>query len=134
MKRHDRAAEVALRAGAELLTAGRAEPESIAAMINAASAVLVTSENEGFGLPVVEALACGVPVLSTPVGVAPALLAGIDGCLCAPFDAERWAALARRHIDAEDPRVRGDRRAQAFSADRMAERAIVAYRAILDGE
>ena len=43
--------------------------------INAANAVLVTSENEGFGLVAVEALACDVAVLSTPVGVAPALCA-----------------------------------------------------------
>ncbi len=57
--------------------------------VNAASAVLVTSENEGFGLVAVEALACDVPVLSTPVGVAPALLRGIQGCLAEPFDPDR---------------------------------------------
>ena len=55
--------------------------------LNAADAVLITSEREGYGLACVEALACDVPVMSTPVGVAPALLAGLDGCLCAPFDA-----------------------------------------------
>ena len=38
---------------------------------NAADAVLVTSEREGYGLACVEALACEVPVLSTPVGIAP---------------------------------------------------------------
>ncbi len=43
--------------------------------MNAANAVLVTSDNEGFGLVAVEALACDVPVLSTPVGIAPFLLA-----------------------------------------------------------
>ena len=56
--------------------------------VNAANAVLVTSENEGFGLVAVEALACDVPVLSTPVGVAPALLRGVEGCLAEPFDAQ----------------------------------------------
>lgn len=134
VKRHDRAAEVARRAGAELLTAGGVAPDSMARLINAASAVLVTSDNEGFGLPAVEALACGVPVLSTPVGVAPELLAGIEGCLCAPFEPDRWAELVRRHLDAADPRVSGgEKRARVFSADRMAERTLAAYRALLDG-
>ncbi len=74
-KRHDRALEVARLAGAELLTGGAIEAERMPDWVNAANAVLVTSENEGFGLVAVEALACDVPVLSTPVGVAPALLA-----------------------------------------------------------
>jgi glycosyltransferase involved in cell wall biosynthesis len=76
----------------------------------------------------VEALACEVPVLSTPVGVAPYALGGIDGCLCAPFELGPWAALARRHLEAADPRVAGAERAASLSATRMAERAIEAYR------
>ncbi len=84
--------------------------------INAANAVLVTSDYEGFGMAAIEALACDVPVLSTPVGIAPYALAGIDGCLCAPFDAEAWAAAARPHLDAADPRVAGAARAATLSA------------------
>ena len=57
--------------------------------VNAANAVVVTSDYEGFGLTCVEALACDVPVLSTPVGIAPFALAGVAGTLCAPFDAGR---------------------------------------------
>jgi teichuronic acid biosynthesis glycosyltransferase TuaC len=99
--------------------------------LNAADAVLVTSDYEGFGLAAVEALACGVPVLSTPVGVAPYALRGIDGCLCAEFDVERWSAVARRHLDTADPRVDGADRAASLSASRMAERVIEAYRAVV---
>jgi hypothetical protein len=69
-----------------------------------------------------------VPVLSTPVGVAPYALGGVDGCLCAEFDLDRWSAVARRHLDAADPRVDGADRAEALSAGRMAERLIEAYR------
>ncbi len=94
--------------------------------VNAANAVLVTSQNEGFGLVAVEALACDVPVLSTPVGVAPALLRGIEGCLAEPFDPDRWAELARGHLDSPDPRVAGRQRARWFSAELMAERVLVA--------
>src|ERR1700761_9055651 len=104
-KRGDRAAALAAATGAELLTGGSIEPEAMATWMNAADAVLVTSEYEGFGMAAIEALACDVPVLSTRVGVAPYLLAGIAGCLCAPFDLDVWAAAARPHLDATDPRV-----------------------------
>ncbi|MDQ2631235.1 MAG: glycosyltransferase [Actinomycetota bacterium] len=130
-KRHDRAAEVAVACDAELLTGGSIEPEQMPLWMNAANAVLVTSEYEGFGMAAVEALACDVPVLSTDVGIAPYALGGIDGCLCAPFDAGAWAAVARRHLDAADPRVHGAARAATLSAAGMAERVIEAYRAVL---
>lgn len=130
-KRHDRAAEVAAACGADLLTGGSIEPEQMPLWLNAADAVLVTSDYEGFGMAAIEALACEVPVLSTPVGIAPYALRGIDGCLCAPFDAGTWAAVAQRHLEARDPRVAGSSRAATLSAAAMAERAIVAYGAVL---
>jgi teichuronic acid biosynthesis glycosyltransferase TuaC len=127
-KRHDRAVELARRCEADLLSGGSIEPERMPTWINAADAVLVTSEYEGFGMAAVEALACDVPVLSTPVGISPYALAGIDGCLCAPFEVEAWAAVADRHLGEPDPRVGGAIRAASLSAARMAERVIVAYR------
>lgn len=127
-KRHDRAAELAASCGAELLSGGSIEPERMPLWLNAANAVLVTSDYEGFGLAAVEALACEVPVLSTPVGIAPYALGGIDGCLCAPFDPADWAAVLDRHLEAPDPRVAGAARASSLSAERMADRAIEAYR------
>ena len=127
-KRHDRAAELASACEADLLTGGAIDPDAMPTWVNAADAVLVTSDYEGFGLAAVEALACDVPVLSTPVGVAPYALAGIDGCLCARFDLGPWAAVARRHLDAADPRVEGAARARSLSASRMAARVLAAYR------
>ncbi len=127
-KRHDRAAALAAACGAELLSGGSIDPELMPLWLNAAGAVLVTSDYEGFGLAAVEALACGVPVLSTPVGIAPYALAGVEGCLCADFDTAFWGAAARAHLNAADPRVAGTARAASLSAARMAERAIVAYR------
>ena len=130
-KRYDRAVEVGRLAGAELLTGGGIEPERMPDWVNAASAVLVTSQNEGFGLVAVEALACDVPVLSTPVGVAPTLLRGVQGCIVGGFDAEAWAALAAAHLDAPDSRVEGRSRAAWFSAQLMADRVLCAYREVL---
>jgi glycosyltransferase involved in cell wall biosynthesis len=130
VKRGERAAEVARLSGAELLTAGEIDPERMPDYVNAASAVLITSDSEGFGLAALEALACRVPVLSTPVGVVPLALEGVEGCLVAPYDAERWAALARRHLDAGDARTPDAWAAEAFSAERMARRVLAAYQGV----
>jgi len=132
-KRHDRAAELARACDAELLTGGAIDPDEMPLWVNAASAVLVTSDYEGFGLACVEALACDVPVLSTPVGIAPHALASLDGALCAPFELDLWTAAARPLLESPDPRVGGAMRAASLSAARMAERTIVVYRAVLDG-
>ncbi|HEY1848602.1 MAG TPA: glycosyltransferase family 4 protein [Opitutaceae bacterium] len=127
-KRHDRAAELAAACEAHLLSGGAIDPDAMPTWINAADAVLVTSDYEGFGLAAVEALACDVPVLSTSVGIAPYALAGIDGCLCAPFDRTAWATVASAHLGAADPRVEGAARAATLSAARMAERVLATYR------
>ena len=126
-KRHDRAAAVAHETGAELLAYGQVDPERVPLYINAASAVLVTSEREGFGLATLEALACDVPVLATDVGIAPLALSGIEGTLCAPFDTAVWSAKAREHLDKGDSRVSGRIRASLYCRDRMAVRVFQAY-------
>jgi glycosyltransferase involved in cell wall biosynthesis len=130
-KRHDRAAELAAACGADLLTGGSIDPDQMPLWVNAANAVLITSDYEGFGMAAVEALACDVPALSTPVGVAPYALSSIGGCLCAPFNLDTWTAFARPLLDSPDPRVKGAQRAATLSATRMAERTIVAYRDLL---
>jgi teichuronic acid biosynthesis glycosyltransferase TuaC len=132
VKRYDRAVEVARRTGAELVSGEGIDSDRMPDWMNAANAVIVTSDNEGFGLVAVEALACDVPVVSTPVGIAPFLLGGIDGCLAAPFDADRWADALRPHLEDDDPRVAGRRRAGWFSAALMADRAIEAYRDLVE--
>ncbi len=132
-KRHDRAAELAAACDAELLTGGAIDPDQMPLWVNAANAVLVTSDYEGFGMAAVEALACDVPVLSTPVGIAPFALDGIEGALCAEFDRETWANAARPLLDSADPRVTGAARATSLSAARMAERTKVAYRELIAG-
>jgi glycosyltransferase involved in cell wall biosynthesis len=130
-KRANRASELAAAAGAELLTGGAIDPDRMPLWVNAANAVLVTSDHEGFGLACLEALACDVPVLSTPVGIAPFALGGVAGTLCARFDVAAWSAAARPHLEAPDPRVEGRARAALLSAERMAERTIAAYRDVL---
>ena len=129
VKRHDRAAAVV--GGVPLLTAGAVAPEEMPLWINAANAVLVPSDAEGFGLAVLEALACEVPVLATPVGIHPVALRDLPGTLCAPFDPGVWRAALRPHLGEPDPRIGGRGRAELFSAPRMAERVELAWRAVL---
>jgi teichuronic acid biosynthesis glycosyltransferase TuaC len=130
-KRADRAEELAAACGAELLSGGGIEPGQMRLWFNAANAVVVTSDYEGFGMVCIEALACDVPVLSTDVGIAPFALSGIEGTLCAPFDLDAWRAVASAHLESPDPRVAGAGRAASLASGRMAERTIEAYRDLL---
>jgi glycosyltransferase involved in cell wall biosynthesis len=114
--------------GVELIHYDNTPPERVPLYINAANAVVVTSEREGFGLAPLEALACDVPVLATDVGIAPLALAGIDGTLCAPFRRDAWLSALGPHLDQADPRVEGRSRAALFGSRRMAERVACAYR------
>ena len=128
-KRHDRARTVAHATEATLLAYEQRPPDDIPLMINAANAVLVTSDREGFGLAPLEALACGVPVLATEVGIAPLVLHGIDGTLCAPFDVRNWSDALQPHLEAHaDARVDGRDRAALFDRRRLARRVAHAYR------
>ena len=130
-KRHDRALAVARAAGVELVTLGAVDPVRVPLWINAANAVLVPSEREGFGLAVLEALACDVPVLATPVGIQADALTGVSGTLCAAFDLDRWRAAVEPHLQSADPRVDGRASAARFSAHHMAERVAAAWRTAL---
>jgi glycosyltransferase involved in cell wall biosynthesis len=131
-KRHDLALGLAREVGAELLVLGCVEPERVGLWINAANAVLVPSDREGFGLAVLEALACDVPVLATPVGIHPDALHGVSGTLCAPFDLARWRTALEPHLRASDPRIEGRAAAGRFSARAMAERVASAWREALE--
>ena len=130
-KRYDRAQALAEAAKAQLLTLGGVDPERVPLYVNAANAVIVPSQREGFGLAVLEALACDVPVLATPVGVHAQALDGVAGTLCAPFELGRWEAALAPHLTARDPRVAGRARAERFSAQRMAERVTAAWRSLV---
>lgn len=129
LKRFDRARAAA--GDTRLLTMGRVPPAEVPYWINAANAVLVPSQVEGFGLAVIEALACGVPAFGTPVGIHRLALDGIPGAFCAPWEPGAWRAALRPVVEADDPRVDGRARAELFSADRMAARVVAAWRDVV---
>jgi teichuronic acid biosynthesis glycosyltransferase TuaC len=130
-KRYDRAKTLAGELDVPLLTLGKICPQDVPLWVNAANAVLAPSERESFGLAVLEALACDVPVLATPVGIAPEVLPEVPGTYCAPFDEPAWRAAVEPHLQAEDPRVNGRPIAERFSTDRMAANVVTAWQSLM---
>jgi glycosyltransferase involved in cell wall biosynthesis len=100
---------------------------------HAAEAFLFPSVYEEFGIPVVEAMACGCPVVSSNTGAIPELA---DGCalLAAPFDSEAMAAnLARLLAEpslAKELRDKGLERAKQFSWSEAARRTLEIFRKV----
>lgn len=79
--------------------AGHVIDEDLVKIYRAAQISVVPSQSlEGFGLVVLESLACGTPVVATDVGGIPEALAGLDASLIVPVADE--AALTDRLLDA----------------------------------
>ncbi len=81
-------------------------------LLSGSVALLLPSENEGFGLPAVEAAACGTPVVATLASPLPALLRG-GGFFVAPRDEPALAASMRRLMDEPETREAMGRCARA---------------------
>lgn len=101
---------------------------------NCAEVFLYPSVFEGFGLPVLEAMACGTPVLTTNVSSLPEVAGKAGKCL-PPDDEERWAAelkaLKANGEWRETARKNGLERAKLFSWARTAELTMSSYRAAM---
>ena len=97
-----------------------------------ASIAVVPSVYEGFGLPVGEAMACGLPVISTTGGALPEVV-GDAGVLVPPSDPDALAGAVIKLIDnpdlAEELGRAGYKRVQEhFTWKRTAEMTVEAYR------
>lgn len=110
---------------------GRVDDEALADLYTAAGCFLFPSRYEGFGLPCVEAMACGCPVVAYRNSSLPEVV-GDGGVLVDDGDAvalgEAAAAAAQ---DPEPWRGAGLRRARSFSWDRAARETVRAYESVL---
>jgi glycosyltransferase involved in cell wall biosynthesis len=122
------AAHAASRCGRELrlLFTGDLDEEQLAAHYRGAVALAFPSLYEGFGLPIVEAMACGTPVLTSNATAIPEAAGEGNALVVDPLSLESIAAgLDRLAEDAAlraELRQRGLVRATAFSWDRVAEK------------
>lgn len=101
-------------------------PEQIARFYNSAGMLICASTAEGGPRVTVEAMACGVPVISTPVGMMRELLTDGENGLVFHWKADELAAKMRLLLDDEALRARlaerGREAVQGFQADKVIER------------
>ncbi len=99
-----------------------------------AAAFLYPGIYEGFGLPIIEAMACGAPVVTSSTGAAPEV-AGGAALIVDPFDVASIEAGLERAIlpeEAERLRALGRERARAFRWDGAAQDTLAVYRRLRD--
>lgn len=131
---HDEVAEQAARAPG-VVHLGWMEGDRLASLMAAAAAVVFPSRYEGFGLPVLEAMQAGTPVIAADATALPEVAGGC-ATLVDPDDLDGWVdALAE--AGSGSPRIReqverGRTRAACFDPDRAAGRLLEAWRAAVD--
>jgi len=115
---------------------GFVSDEDLALLYNTADLLVLPSLDEGFGLPVVEAMACGLPVAVSARGALPELV-GDAGLSFDPLDlSDITQTIARLLRDADLRQTLGARglaRAQAFSWSRSAEQMMAVFEAAVAG-
>ena len=102
----------------------------------AAALFVFPSIYEGFGMPPLEAMACGTPVVTSNSSCLPEVV-GDAGLMASPYDPAAFAdAIVRLLNDpdlAQELRMRGLARARHFAWQTSAERTLTAYQAALSG-
>lgn len=106
-----------------VILTGYVPEEDLPALYSGAVALVFPSLYEGFGLPALEAMACGLPVIAANSSSLPEVV-GEAGLLVDPLDVRAWARAMAQVL--ADPalrvalRQRGLRRARMFSWERCA--------------
>jgi alpha-1,3-rhamnosyl/mannosyltransferase len=128
--------ELAQRAAASghpqaLVARGPVEEAELLRLYRGAAALVYPSQYEGFGLPILEAMACGIPVLASRTPSAEEV-GGDAALLLPPDDAGAWTSALRgvlsdAHCSA-DLRQRGAARAALFTWSRTARATYEVYR------
>jgi glycosyltransferase involved in cell wall biosynthesis len=115
--------------------AGYVPPDEVPALYNLADAFVFPSIYEGFGLPILEAMACGCPVITSTTGYAPEV-AGDAALLVDPYRPDDIAAAMRRVLN--DPVYRaqlvetGLRHVKAFSWKKCARETVSLFESLVE--
>lgn len=114
-----------------------AEESELPLIYNGASAFVLPSLYEGFGLPLLEAMACGIPVVASNISSIPEI-AGDAAILVNPLDPQAIAdGLKTALFDSSRIRelvANGLRRASCFSWDTAAGQTLKIYQECLNGQ
>lgn len=120
--------------GSRLVVLGRVDDAVLAGLYRDALALCLPSWAEGFALPVLEAMAAGLPVVASDLEVV-AELAGDAAVLVAPGDVAAWAGALSDLVADAGLRHRlasaGPPRAAGFTWEAAAQATIAAYRQAL---
>jgi glycosyltransferase involved in cell wall biosynthesis len=115
---------------------GDVDPSDLPPLYAAATALVYPSLYEGFGLPVLEAMACGAPVIASESSALPEIV-GEAGLLVDGGDVDAVREAIRRVASDEalrsELRARGLQRARRFSWQRAARETLAVYRSVLAG-
>lgn len=110
-----------LGVGDRLHVTGPVTADELVRLYRRAAVVAVPSLYEGFGLPAVEAMACGTPVVASRAGALPEVVeAGGGGVLVPPRDPEALAKSLRTLIEQPDQREALGRHARQRVVERYA--------------
>jgi len=113
-----------------LIPTGYVETPELAALFRHAHALVMPSLYEGFGLPMVEAMSCGCPVITSDRGSLPEV-AGTGAQCFDPFNISAMAAavvaLLRSPEELQQKKAAALRRAADFSWDKAAQETIWVY-------
>jgi len=120
--------------GYQVRVLGRVSDDALARLYSNAAFLAFPSFYEGFGLPVVEAMAAGTPVVTSSASSLPEV-AGDAALLVDPADADALAGAMRRLLEDRELREelarKGRCRAERFSLKRHGEELIALYRRVL---
>jgi glycosyltransferase involved in cell wall biosynthesis len=130
----DRISQMGLRG--RVRRTGLIPRRDVMAIVRGAVALTMPSRYEGFGLPALEAMSVGTPVLAADVAALPEVVGGA-GCLLPVDDAAAWSDAMARMLDDGDERARlaeaGRVHVAAFTWQRSAAATLAAYRAAVAG-
>lgn len=119
-----------------IITPGFIPDEDLAAIYSGAVAFTFPTLSEGFGIPAVEAMQCGTPVISSNTTSLPEVV-GEAGILLDPHDQDAWCATMLRVLRDKDLaaalRQKSLARAKLFSWQRFIDETLKGYRKSLHG-
>lgn len=123
-----------LKEGKDVLWTGFVEEDELPLLYNAASLFVYPSFFEGFGLPVLEAMACGTPVITSNTSSLPEV-AGDAAILIDPYNVEELSyAMYKVLTDnslKEQMREKGLGQAAKFSWEKCARETLEVYKEVL---